>query len=148
VSQKVCPFCGGSDQRCLHFVGEIDHTFGEVSGVRELDNLSQVADNLDRFFKKGKPTTNNTKNTLITDLYSSWQKTGSIDQFILGRFIVSLLLEAGAKRSVSLNPAKDRKVGDSSASMPGFTSSETTLFAASPDRVAGAALEKLKGYLS
>jgi len=148
VSREACPFCGSADDNCVHYLGEVDHTFGEVSGIEELERLSGSADQLDAFFKKNKTQPEGLPHPLLADLFVSWKKTGSIDKFILPRLIVSLLLEAGARKAGSSHSGFSTKQPDSSASLPGFTSAVTALFADNPKAVVVKANLKLNSYLS
>ena len=146
MASYACPICGRTSEteECEHFVGEFDHTFGEIITNREAEELSSLEHSILAHFQKTKSLPL-FKFPELKDLYSAWQKSGQLDRLIFLRLLTSLLRANTAQTPEWGKPENGASVDVGS---PGFSSSSTILYAKNPREVVQRTIHQIHSALN
>lgn len=128
----ACPFCSHRpiEEECIHFLGDFDHTFGEVQGDELLENTStDIRDLLITLFEAS-PSPGLIKSRFLEDLYNSWKDNEEFEGRLFMGFLIKELVKSGAKKPLDVEPSAGDVEED--AGYPGFSSDQTILYAISP----------------
>ena len=134
-TNTACPFCFHRpiEEECIHFLGDFDHTFGEVQGDEPLENgAANIRDLLISLFEAS-PTPELIKTQGLEDLYNSWKNNEEIEDHLFIDFLIKELVKSGAKEPLEV----DLSPGDAEEEhgYPGFSSHLTILYALSPEEI-------------
>ena len=134
-TNTACPFCSHRpvEEECIHFLGDFDHTFGEVQGDEPLENTAaHIRDLLINLFEASS-SQELIKNRGLEDLYNSWKDNEEIEGHLFIDFLIKELVKSGAKEPLEVEPS----VGDEEEEngFPGFSSHRTILYARSPEEI-------------
>ena len=128
----ACPFClhRPIEEECIHFLGDFDHTFGEVQGDELLENTSADIEGLLITLFEASPAPELIKSWGLEDLYNSWKDNEEIEGHLFIDFLIKELSKGGAKEPLDVEPSAGDAEED--AGCPGFSSDLTILYAISP----------------
>ena len=131
-TNTACPFCSHRpiEEECIHFLGDFDHTFGEVQGDELLDNTSAKIRDLLITLLESSPSPALIKNLNLDDLYNSWKDNEEIEGNLFIGFLIKELVKGGAKEPLDVEPSAGDVEED--ADYPGFSSDQTILYAIAP----------------
>ena len=134
-TNTACPFCSHRpiEEECIHFLGDFDHTFGEVQGDEPLENsAANIRDLLITLFEAS-PSQELIKSLGLENLYNSWKDNEEVEDHLFIDFLIKEIVKSGAKEPLEVEPS----VGDveEENGSPGFSSHVTILYAISPEEI-------------
>lgn len=131
-TNTACPFCSHrpTEEECIHFLGDFDHTFGEVQGDELLENTSADIEGLLITLFEASPAPELIKSWGLEDLNNSWKDNEEIEGHLFIDFLINELVKGGAKEPLDVEPSAVDVEED--AGYPGFSSDLTILYSISP----------------